>query len=123
MPEKRKYRNKTPEEQRIARIRSYGISVEQYNHLLESQERVCWICSKPNVPGKSLNIDHDHETGQVRGLLCGNCNTALGLLREDPHIVLRAYEYLNKPVTWHIEWEYAKSSNKSSNMNIRFGLD
>ena len=123
MPEKRKYRNKTPEEQRITRIRSYGISVEQYNHLLESQEGVCWICSKPNVPGKSLNIDHDHKTGQVRGLLCGNCNTALGLLREDPHVVLRAYEYLNKPVTWQIEWEYAKSSNKSSNVNIRFGLD
>ena len=109
---KRKYRNKTPEEQRIARIRSYGISVEQYNYLLKTQNGVCWICNEPNVVGKSLNIDHDHKTGEVRGLLCGKCNTALGLLKEDPHLLIKDYEYLNKPVTWHIEWEYASASIK-----------
>lgn len=117
---KRKYRNKTPEEQRITRIRSYGISVEQYNYLLEEQNKVCWICNKNNSSKKSLNIDHDHKTGQVRGLLCGKCNTALGLLQEDPHILLRAYEYLNKPITWEIEWDYAhEKAAKERRKNIK----
>lgn len=111
----RKYRNKTPEEQRINRIRSYGISVEEHQYLLEKQGHVCCICGGQNK-SKSLDIDHDHKTGKVRGLLCGKCNTAIGLLQDNPYIVLKAYDYLNKPVTWQIEFTEADIAKRIQNL-------
>ncbi|HVI40499.1 MAG TPA: endonuclease VII domain-containing protein [Anaerovoracaceae bacterium] len=64
------------------RIRSYGLSIEQYNHLLKEQMGVCAICGKPetkvlNGTVASLAIDHCHDTGAVRGLLCIKCNRSL----------------------------------------------
>src|SRR5687768_13778244 len=62
--------------------RRFGITIEQYEQLLEAQGGVCGICGRP--PGKlRLAVDHNHETGEVRGLLCSDCNTAIGLLREN----------------------------------------
>jgi hypothetical protein len=86
-------RNKTYEEQRGARIRSYGITVEEYDEMLESQGGGCYICGIGPV-GRALDIDHDHRTGKVRGLLCSNHNRALGLLGDDPDLLLAAHTYL-----------------------------
>ena len=86
-------RNKTYEEQRVSRIRSYGISVEDYEEMLESQGGGCYICGIGPV-GRALDIDHDHRTGKVRGLLCSNHNRALGLLGDDPDLLLAAHTYL-----------------------------
>jgi hypothetical protein len=86
-------RNKTYEEQRGTRIRSYGISVEDYDEMLESQGGGCYICGIGPV-GRALDIDHDHRTGKVRGLLCSNHNRALGLLGDDPDLLLAAHTYL-----------------------------
>ena len=88
-------RNKTYKEQRVSRIRSYGISVEDYEEMLESQGGGCYICGiGPSV--RALDIDHDHRTGKVRGLLCSNHNRALGLLGDDPDLLLAAHTYLVK---------------------------
>jgi hypothetical protein len=88
-------RNKTYAENRISRIRQYGIDVEDYERMLFEQDGVCYICKEP--PSKrALDIDHDHKTGKVRGLLCSNHNRALGLLGDDIILLLRATEYLVK---------------------------
>jgi hypothetical protein len=86
-------RNKTYQEQRGTRIRSYGITVEEYDEMLESQGGGCYICGVGPV-GRALDIDHDHRTGKVRGLLCSNHNRALGLLGDDPDLLLAAHTYL-----------------------------
>lgn len=56
----------------------YGLSAAEYDHLLALQRNVCRICRKPCSTGKRLAVDHDHETGKVRGLLCRRCNRGLG---------------------------------------------
>lgn len=68
----------------------YGITPEQYQGMLQEQEGKCGICL--NV-GK-LNVDHCHETSKVRGLLCDNCNQALGKFKDDLNILERAANYL-----------------------------
>jgi len=73
--------------------RRYGITIEYYDSLLEKQNGLCAICLKK--PEK-LHVDHSHETGIVRALLCHKCNTSLGLLQEDAEILNRAIEYLEK---------------------------
>ena len=79
--------------------RVYGITLEEYLDLAESQHFVCKLCGKENFAmGQNhsgcLVVDHDHKTGKVRGLLCHNCNRALGLFQDDPELLLRASQYL-----------------------------
>lgn len=74
-------------------IEQYGITTEDYQSLLTAQKGVCAICKKP--PGKyRLSVDHCHTKGNVRGLLCTQCNTALGLLRDCPDNLDAAKAYL-----------------------------
>ena len=89
-------RNKTYSEQRISRIRRYGIDVEDYERMLEEQNGGCYICGKVPEDNRALDIDHDHATGKVRGLLCSNHNRALGLLNDDVVLMLKSVEYLVK---------------------------
>ncbi len=86
-------RNKTYEENRISRIRIYGIDVPDYERMLEEQGGGCYICGK-KPDKRALAIDHDHETGKVRGLLCSNHNRAIGLLNDDITILAKAIQYL-----------------------------
>ena len=72
----------------------YGISVELYERLILEQNNLCKICKKPNSNGRDLSIDHCHITGKVRGLLCNNCNVALGLLKENILVLEEAIRYL-----------------------------
>jgi hypothetical protein len=63
--------------------------------MLQKQNGVCKICLKPETrAGCCLAVDHDHKTRVVRGLLCGSCNNALGRLKDDPEIAMRAHHYL-----------------------------
>lgn len=89
-------RNKTYEEQRISRIRLYGIDVPDYERMLEEQKGGCWICGKEPTGKRALDIDHDHKTGKVRGLLCSNHNRAIGLLGDDIKALVKALDYLVK---------------------------
>jgi hypothetical protein len=74
----------------------YGISLARYERLLELQGGTCAICLRPPKGGRPLQVDHDHDTDRVRGLLCGNCNRALGLLDENPVLFDRAKQYVMK---------------------------
>lgn len=77
------------------RAAKYGISAERFLALIEEQDGVCDIC-KRKPEGKGFAVDHCHGSGAVRGLLCGPCNSAIGLLREDPEILRSAIRYLTK---------------------------
>ena len=77
---------------RIKRV--YGITKEQFEKMLHEQKGVCAICQQPDVDG--LNVDHCHDAKHTRGLLCNNCNLALGYLKDNPNTLLAAIEYLNK---------------------------
>jgi len=70
----------------------YGLSLEKYNEKLSSQDNLCSICNK-DLKGRK-HLDHNHETGQVRGILCSGCNTGLGMFLEDKKSLERAIEYL-----------------------------
>lgn len=74
--------------------RTYGITPERYAELLFLQNGVCAICKMIAKPGKRLHVDHDHETGEIRGLLCVSCNAAIGHLRDDPLLLEAARLYL-----------------------------
>lgn len=72
---------------------NFGMTPEEYYELLELQRDVCAICGKDDGT-RRLAVDHDHETGEIRGLLCRKCNMGLGLLGDDPELVLNALRYL-----------------------------
>jgi hypothetical protein len=75
--------------------RTYGITLEEYDAKLAEQGGVCGICEREPNPDISLHVDHDHETGAIRGLLCFPCNQAIGSLREDPFLLRAAADYLD----------------------------
>lgn len=79
--------------------RNYGLTVEQYDSMYRSQNGVCAICSKVNVIGRRLAVDHNHATGQVRQLLCHNCNSAIGHAKESVEILKKTIAYLEKHQT------------------------
>ena len=70
----------------------YKITPEQYQELLLRQGGKCAICKQTWI--RRLSVDHDHKTGRIRSLLCNNCNTAIGLLKDDPELCYAAGTYL-----------------------------
>lgn len=72
----------------------YGITLETYNKMNCEQGGVCKVCGRPETRKQCLSVDHDHATGAVRSLLCDACNTAIGLLRDDPTLLRAAAAYL-----------------------------
>lgn len=75
---------------------TYGISLEDYNRLLAEQNNCCKICKTHQGEFKNkLHVDHNHKNGLVRGLLCHNCNLAIGRLKDDPKIIAAALEYVS----------------------------
>lgn len=76
----------------------YGITLEQYDNMLAKQNGCCAVCGK-NTPGhnhKHFSVNHDHETGEIRGLLCNDCNRGIGLLGDNAENIKKALEYLQK---------------------------
>lgn len=76
--------------------RKFGITAEVYDALFLAQEGLCAICKSPNPTGSRLAVDHDHQTGKVRGLLCGPCNMLLCRIESDPDWANKAFSYLGK---------------------------
>ena len=82
--------------------RKYGITTEQYEVMRAAQGYACGLCQRTEEVLASAGVnsqlvtDHDHTTGEVRMLLCGACNTGLGLFGDDPEQLIRAAEYIRR---------------------------
>lgn len=75
----------------------FGINYDQYQIILQEQNGVCAICNEPEpVINRSLSVDHDHETGRIRGLLCSNCNPGIGKFKEKIELLKKAIAYLER---------------------------
>lgn len=76
---------------------TYGITQAELDLMIQKQGGLCAICGgPPNGIGTRLHIDHCHDTGRIRGLLCSNCNTMIGLAKNDPERLLLAAAYLEE---------------------------
>jgi hypothetical protein len=91
----RSYRANFSDKIRAQKIKKlYGIDFEDWVALFESQDKKCAIC-KMSEPGiKGWQTDHNHETKEVRGILCTSCNNGLGRFKDNPGVLLRAADYL-----------------------------
>lgn len=78
-------------------LKVYGITKAQYDALYALQGGRCALCQRATGATKKLAVDHDHETGKVRGLLCGTCNKIVGHARDDGMFFKRGYWYLIDP--------------------------
>jgi hypothetical protein len=78
--------------------RKYNITLDDYNKMLQEQDGKCWTCSvkAEDTKSKVLVVDHNHLTGEVRGLLCNFCNTAIGLLKESQETIEKVSKYLHE---------------------------
>ncbi len=72
--------------------RTFGMTFEDYNDILAAQDGGCAICGEQPADGRSMHVDHVAES--VRGVLCVRCNNAIGQLKDDPELMLRAAEYV-----------------------------
>ena len=77
--------------------RKFGITQEDYKKILEEQNSLCAICGADHYKEKKgLYVDHNHETGEIRGLLCNNCNCGIGYLKDDVKLLNKAIKYISK---------------------------
>lgn len=100
-PERNKETNKKWNDNNFSKKRysllkkNYGITPEEYQVMFDAQSGCCQICQKHQSEfDRRLAVDHNHETGKVRALLCLGCNKMLGLAKDNPELLLRAIEYL-----------------------------
>ena len=99
----REFRKRNPDACKRSDLKKkYGISLEQFNEMKNSQQHVCAICKQPETAidhrtkkFRDLAVDHCHTSGEIRGLLCTRCNTAIGLLQDDVDLLARAISYLS----------------------------
>lgn len=90
-----------PVRKRAAHLRdTYGLTPEEYDAQLQAQGGVCAICGNVCETGRRLAVDHDHDTGAPRGLLCASCNQGLGKFRDNPALLRNAQEYVDKEGAW-----------------------
>lgn len=91
-----KYKEKHPERVRLLSREqllrlNYGLSIESYDELFESQDNCCKICGKEEA---RFVVDHDHDSGKVRSILCNSCNRGLGYFKDSPEVLRKAADYL-----------------------------
>lgn len=90
-----KWRAKNVEYAKKSRFKNlYGITVEEADEMARQQDGKCKICLQPPANVRGLHVDHDHQTGKVRGLLCSNCNSMLGYARDNPVTLRKGIDYL-----------------------------
>lgn len=91
----RRYTTRHPERVRErGRLRYYGMKSGEYEAMCVAQKGMCAICNTVPV-GEILCVDHDHYTGQIRGLLCRKCNAGVGLLMDSAYLLEKAAAYIN----------------------------
>ena len=106
--DKSKYTSKSREYRKLHKIEvknglrewnlktNFGMTIQNYEELLDKQNGTCDICNGINENGNRLSVDHDHNTGKIRSLLCSNCNLMIGNAREDVVVLNNAIEYIKK---------------------------
>lgn len=82
-------------------LKDFGLTHDEYEKLWTQQSGLCAICNQPEQAlmwGKEMKlaVDHCHETGTIRGLLCANCNRGIGLLKDNPELLRRGADYIEK---------------------------
>jgi hypothetical protein len=93
----REYMNKHKHVTRGASLkRCYGITTLEYEKMFLEQEGKCKICDRKRYKNGYLYVDHCHQTGKVRGLLCSLCNSALGMLDDSPILLQKALNYVKQ---------------------------
>ncbi len=101
-PRFKKYRNDNQVKVSATRLKwrrttAYNFPPELFDERFNEQEQVCAICKSPDAGGRgAFHADHNHKLMQPRGVLCHNCNVALGNFKDNPEILQSAIEYLNK---------------------------
>ena len=76
----------------------YSLTKDQYTVMLAHQEHRCAICDGSLVNQPRVSVDHNHDTGKVRGILCNTCNRGIGLLKDNPAVLTRAAQYVSLSV-------------------------
>lgn len=97
---------------------NYGMTIAEYDALLFSQNEVCAICKKPSPNFRRLSVDHNHETGAIRGLLCALCNVAIAAVERDPNWAKRAEFYL-----WAHSQRKVNTMATSTGKDMLYGAD
>ncbi len=77
-------------------IKRYGIDIWRYREMMTEQDGKCAVCNGPPTRDRDLDVDHCHATGKVRGLLCSPCNTALGILEDNPDRIRKLAAYAER---------------------------
>jgi hypothetical protein len=93
-------------------MKTYNMTVQTYWQILKEQGGSCAVCGITSQAGIRFHVDHDHSSSQIRGILCGKCNQAIGLLNENPILFDRAKHYLCT----------RKAESRSHNNCARLGL-
>jgi hypothetical protein len=92
---------RTPDRRRKQDLkRRYGVTPQEFERLVQLQASVCLICGRGSAAKrrrKFFCVDHDHDSGRIRGLLCNRCNTGLGHFNDDPRLLLKAAAYFDRP--------------------------
>ena len=100
----KKYQREHPDQLFKWQLKKYNLTLEEYKQLEIEQNNRCAIClngvSGMSHSNKRLSIDHDHLTGKVRGLLCGNCNVGIGHLKHNPILLQNSITYLTGDLKW-----------------------
>jgi hypothetical protein len=75
-------------------LRNYGITIEQKQLMVNAQNNCCAICKEPFISTKNTHLDHCHDTGKIRGILCASCNHGIGKFKDSPKLLQRAVHYI-----------------------------
>src|SRR3546814_13941249 len=102
--------------------RKYGITIEQYDELLKKQGGGCGLCGKtPEEEGKSLAVDHNHVTNEIRGVLCSYCNHRIIGRHRDPTLLRRMAEYVESTTGWFVPRKKKNNKEKGEKIMIEVG--
>lgn len=120
-PDRRQNRQHSPEQKaqwRLnQRLRKYGLTLKEYRGLLQRQNNACAICRAVFTTVRPVHIDHEHGTGQSRGLLCNGCNSGLGYFGENTAALRRAAQYLEEWRAKPVQLRLIGSATKTDTIN------
>jgi hypothetical protein len=93
----KRWQQYNPEKRRGHHLKErYGITNEKYDDMFLAQDGRCAICGQTEKDGLRLRVDHDHESGFIRGLLCHTCNCGIGMFQEKLDLLIKAVSYLQE---------------------------